>query len=152
MRWANFLDLCALSVPNGFTASGLPTSLQVVCAAYEEATALRIGLGLAGRHRPALRVPAMALSDRGQRASRPYALIKNKSGQDARAQGYRTFRRSDGLGQEGAHPGRAFGEMAGLASDRASEVGAAASQRSRARGRRPGRLPASRVGAEARPA
>jgi aspartyl-tRNA(Asn)/glutamyl-tRNA(Gln) amidotransferase subunit A len=42
-RWANFLDLCALSVPNGFTAAGLPTSLHVVCKPYDEATALRIG-------------------------------------------------------------------------------------------------------------
>ena len=42
-RWANFLDLCALSVPNGFTQGGLPTSLQVVCRPYDEATALRIG-------------------------------------------------------------------------------------------------------------
>jgi aspartyl-tRNA(Asn)/glutamyl-tRNA(Gln) amidotransferase subunit A len=42
-RFANFLDLCALAVPNGFTQSGLPTSLQIVCRGYEEATALRIG-------------------------------------------------------------------------------------------------------------
>jgi len=42
-RFVNFLDLCALSLPNGFTAEGLPTSLQIVCRAYEEATALRIG-------------------------------------------------------------------------------------------------------------
>lgn len=41
-RWVNFLDLCALALPNGFTASGLPTSLQVVCRGYDEATALRI--------------------------------------------------------------------------------------------------------------
>jgi aspartyl-tRNA(Asn)/glutamyl-tRNA(Gln) amidotransferase subunit A len=42
-RMVNFLDLCALSLPNGFTASGLPTSLHVVCKSYDEATALRIG-------------------------------------------------------------------------------------------------------------
>ncbi len=42
-RWVNFLDLCALSVPNGFTAGGLPISLQIVCRGYDEATALRIG-------------------------------------------------------------------------------------------------------------
>ena len=38
----NFLDLCALSLPNGFTASGLPTALHIVCKGYDEATALRI--------------------------------------------------------------------------------------------------------------
>jgi aspartyl-tRNA(Asn)/glutamyl-tRNA(Gln) amidotransferase subunit A len=42
-RFGNFLDLCALSLPNGFASDGLPTSLQIVCRAYEEATALRIG-------------------------------------------------------------------------------------------------------------
>ena len=29
--------------PNGFTATGLPLSLQICCRPYEEATALRIG-------------------------------------------------------------------------------------------------------------
>ncbi|MGE0417060.1 MAG: amidase [Acetobacteraceae bacterium] len=42
-RWVNLLELCALSVPNGQTGSGLPTSLQIVCRGYDEATALRIG-------------------------------------------------------------------------------------------------------------
>jgi aspartyl-tRNA(Asn)/glutamyl-tRNA(Gln) amidotransferase subunit A len=42
-RFVNFLDLCALAVPNGFTAEGLPLSLQIVCRGYDEATALRIG-------------------------------------------------------------------------------------------------------------
>jgi aspartyl-tRNA(Asn)/glutamyl-tRNA(Gln) amidotransferase subunit A len=42
-RWVNLLDLCGLAVPNGFTAKGLPTSLQVVCRGGDEATALRIG-------------------------------------------------------------------------------------------------------------
>ena len=42
-RFANFLDLCALALPNGFTATGLPISLQVVCRGYDEATALRVG-------------------------------------------------------------------------------------------------------------
>jgi aspartyl-tRNA(Asn)/glutamyl-tRNA(Gln) amidotransferase subunit A len=41
-RMANLLDLCAVALPNGFTAGGLPTSLQIVCKAYDEATALRI--------------------------------------------------------------------------------------------------------------
>lgn len=42
-RMVNFLDLCALSLPNGFTSKGLPTSLHIICKAYDEATALRIG-------------------------------------------------------------------------------------------------------------
>lgn len=42
-RFGNFLDLCALALPNGIAADGLPTSLQIVCRAYDEATALRIG-------------------------------------------------------------------------------------------------------------
>lgn len=42
-RFANFLELCGLAVPNGITAEGLPTSLQIVCRGYDEATALRIG-------------------------------------------------------------------------------------------------------------
>ena len=42
-RWVNFLDLCGLAVPNGFTTSGLPLSLQIVCRGGDEAMALRIG-------------------------------------------------------------------------------------------------------------
>jgi aspartyl-tRNA(Asn)/glutamyl-tRNA(Gln) amidotransferase subunit A len=42
-RPVNYLGLCALAVPDGFTAGGLPTSLQIVCHAGQEATALRIG-------------------------------------------------------------------------------------------------------------
>jgi aspartyl-tRNA(Asn)/glutamyl-tRNA(Gln) amidotransferase subunit A len=42
-RFANFLDLCALALPNGVTSEGLPTSLQINCRAYDEALALRIG-------------------------------------------------------------------------------------------------------------
>lgn len=45
-RWVNFLDLCALSLPNGMTAGGLPTSLQIVCREGDEAMALRIGWAL----------------------------------------------------------------------------------------------------------
>jgi aspartyl-tRNA(Asn)/glutamyl-tRNA(Gln) amidotransferase subunit A len=45
-RWVNFLDLCALSLPNGMTAGGLPTSLQIVCRDGDEARALRIGWAL----------------------------------------------------------------------------------------------------------
>ena len=42
-RAGNLLDLCGLSVPNGFTPGGLPLSLQILCRSYDEATALRIG-------------------------------------------------------------------------------------------------------------
>ncbi|HKH34906.1 MAG TPA: amidase [Beijerinckiaceae bacterium] len=42
-RFGNFLDLCALSLPNGFDKDGLPTSLQIACRACDEATALHIG-------------------------------------------------------------------------------------------------------------
>src|SRR5205823_4333252 len=42
-RLVNLLELCALAVPDGFTATGLPMSLQIVCRPYDEATALRIG-------------------------------------------------------------------------------------------------------------
>ncbi|HEU0058473.1 MAG TPA: amidase [Hyphomicrobiaceae bacterium] len=42
-RWGNFLDLCALAVPSGFSESGLPLSLQIVCRGGDEAMALRVG-------------------------------------------------------------------------------------------------------------
>jgi len=42
-RVANFLDLAALSVPNGLSGEGLPIALQIVCRGFDEATALRIG-------------------------------------------------------------------------------------------------------------
>ncbi len=42
-RVFNLLEMCALAVPNGFTADGLPISLQIACHPYDEATALRIG-------------------------------------------------------------------------------------------------------------
>ncbi len=45
-RWVNFLDLCALSLPNSMTAGGLPTSLQITCRDGDEAMALRIGWAL----------------------------------------------------------------------------------------------------------
>ena len=60
-RWVNFLDLCAAAVPNGFTANGLPTSLQIVCRAYAETLALRIGHAYQAAHDWHLRVPPMAL-------------------------------------------------------------------------------------------
>jgi len=45
-RYANYLDLTALALPNGMDAQGLPTSLQIVCRWSDEATALRIGWAL----------------------------------------------------------------------------------------------------------
>jgi aspartyl-tRNA(Asn)/glutamyl-tRNA(Gln) amidotransferase subunit A len=42
-RMGNYLGLCGLAVPNGFTPAGLPTSLQILCQAGDEAMALRIG-------------------------------------------------------------------------------------------------------------
>jgi aspartyl-tRNA(Asn)/glutamyl-tRNA(Gln) amidotransferase subunit A len=42
-RFVNLLELCALSIPDGFTRTGLPLSLQIICRPYDEATALRIG-------------------------------------------------------------------------------------------------------------
>lgn len=42
-RFGNYLDLCALSLPNGLDPQGLPTSLQIVCRGEAEDMALRIG-------------------------------------------------------------------------------------------------------------
>jgi len=42
-RPGNYLGLCGLAVPNGATASGLPTSLQILCRGGDEGLALRIG-------------------------------------------------------------------------------------------------------------
>ena len=42
-RVFNLLEMCALAVPSGFTASGLPLSLQIACRPYDETMALRIG-------------------------------------------------------------------------------------------------------------
>jgi len=42
-RWVNFLDLCSLALPNGFTPTGLPLSMQIVCSGGNEAMCLRVG-------------------------------------------------------------------------------------------------------------
>jgi aspartyl-tRNA(Asn)/glutamyl-tRNA(Gln) amidotransferase subunit A len=42
-RLFNLLEMCALAVPDGFAAGGLPLSLQIACRPYDEAMALRIG-------------------------------------------------------------------------------------------------------------
>jgi aspartyl-tRNA(Asn)/glutamyl-tRNA(Gln) amidotransferase subunit A len=58
-RWVNFLDLCALALPNGLTGEGLPSSLQVVCRGGEEALALRIGRAFEGATAWAATAPPM---------------------------------------------------------------------------------------------
>ncbi len=55
-RMVNMIGACALAAPNGFSLDGLPTSLQIICAAHDETTALRIGRayqGVTGWHRRA---------------------------------------------------------------------------------------------------
>jgi aspartyl-tRNA(Asn)/glutamyl-tRNA(Gln) amidotransferase subunit A len=42
-RAGNYLGLCGLAVPSGFTTGGLPTSLQILCHPGQETMALRIG-------------------------------------------------------------------------------------------------------------
>ena len=59
-RWANYLDLCGLAVPNGFTASGLPLSLQIVCRGGDEAMALRVGWAWQNATEWHERVPTLA--------------------------------------------------------------------------------------------
>ncbi|HET7340768.1 MAG TPA: amidase [Methylomirabilota bacterium] len=41
-RAGNYLGLCGVAIPDGFTAGGLPISLQILCAGGQEALALRI--------------------------------------------------------------------------------------------------------------
>jgi aspartyl-tRNA(Asn)/glutamyl-tRNA(Gln) amidotransferase subunit A len=59
-RWVNFLDLCALAVPIGFTQGGLPLSLQIVCPGYREDLALQIGWAYQNATDWHERVPPMA--------------------------------------------------------------------------------------------
>jgi aspartyl-tRNA(Asn)/glutamyl-tRNA(Gln) amidotransferase subunit A len=42
-RAVNYLDLCALALPCGFTARGLPLSLQIVARGFAEDVVLRVG-------------------------------------------------------------------------------------------------------------
>ncbi len=58
-RFVNILELCALSLPNGFTAEGLPLSLQIACRGFDEATALRVGQAYQGATDWHLRRPAL---------------------------------------------------------------------------------------------
>ncbi len=59
-RAGNYLGLCALAVPMGFTVAGLPTSLQILGKPHAEDMALRIGWAyeqanpLLASHRPNL--------------------------------------------------------------------------------------------------
>ena len=67
-RFANYLDLTALALPNGFAADGLPTSLQIVCRAGDEATALRIGWAVQDATDWHLRAPVLAADAQGSGA------------------------------------------------------------------------------------
>jgi len=57
-RAANYLGLCGLSLPMGFTAEGLPGGLQILGSAHQEATVLRIGAEYE-RRRPPVDWPAL---------------------------------------------------------------------------------------------
>lgn len=58
-RFGNLLDLCGLSLPNGFSETGLPLSLQIACRGYDEAMALRIGQAVQTATDWHLRAPAL---------------------------------------------------------------------------------------------
>jgi aspartyl-tRNA(Asn)/glutamyl-tRNA(Gln) amidotransferase subunit A len=58
-RPVNFLDLCALALPCGFSKDGLPISLQIVGRGYDEARILRIGWAFEHATDWHLRRPAM---------------------------------------------------------------------------------------------
>ncbi len=62
-RFGNFLDMCALALPNGYTTDGLPLSLQIVCRGYDEATALRIGCAFQAATNWHLRRPGLDRKD-----------------------------------------------------------------------------------------
>ncbi|MFT4103619.1 MAG: amidase [Burkholderiaceae bacterium] len=57
-RFVNQLGLCALALPCGFTAQGLPLSLQIVCRGFAETLALRVGQAFQQATRFHLREPA----------------------------------------------------------------------------------------------
>jgi len=62
-RVANYLGLCAVTVPNGLTVSGLPTSFQIIGRPHAEALILRVAAYLervAGRRFPAPNVEILA--------------------------------------------------------------------------------------------
>jgi aspartyl-tRNA(Asn)/glutamyl-tRNA(Gln) amidotransferase subunit A len=57
-RHVNYFGMCALSVPSGVSAKGLPTSLQIIARPHAESMALRIGAGFEAA-RPAMRYPEL---------------------------------------------------------------------------------------------
>ena len=60
----NILDLCALSVPCGFTAEGLPIGLMIYAKPFDEATVLRIGQAFQGATDWHLRSPDLSFAER----------------------------------------------------------------------------------------
>ena len=58
-RFVNQLGFCALALPNGLTANGSPTSLQIVCRPRDEHLALRIGRAYEASDPLQGRLPAM---------------------------------------------------------------------------------------------
>ena len=61
----NILDLCALSVPCGFTARGLPIGLMIYAKPFDEATVLRIGQAFQGATDWHRRSPDLSFAERG---------------------------------------------------------------------------------------
>jgi aspartyl-tRNA(Asn)/glutamyl-tRNA(Gln) amidotransferase subunit A len=59
-RWVGFIGLPALAVPNGFTKSGLPISLQIVGRSHDETSLLRIGWAYEQAHSWRDRRPPLA--------------------------------------------------------------------------------------------
>ena len=63
----NLLDLCALSVPCGFTAKGLPIGLMIYAKPFDEATLLRVGQAFQKATDWHLRCPNLSFAGRGSR-------------------------------------------------------------------------------------
>jgi len=61
-RFANYLDLCALSVPMGLTQVGFPTGLQIVGRHLDDPLVLRIGQAFETARDPLPLPPLMAAS------------------------------------------------------------------------------------------
>jgi aspartyl-tRNA(Asn)/glutamyl-tRNA(Gln) amidotransferase subunit A len=59
-RVANYLGICALSLPGGFTAGNLPIGMQFLGAAFAEATLVRIGRAVQRATPWHLRHPALS--------------------------------------------------------------------------------------------
>lgn len=64
-RFANYLGLCALSVPTGLTATGLPASLQIIARPHAETRARAIG-HVVEALTPRLDLPPLAASARAR--------------------------------------------------------------------------------------